>query len=246
MGGTIRNEREKLDGHLTWLERWIVFAGFAVAIGVAIEIGSKVIKHEIDNEVIGGAIVILGVAIEVILTFVAAQKTSRVQELANFDVAQANERAAHALERAATLQAEFAWRELSDPDRLLIRENLTQFKEQPFDFVSVFSDPESMNFCADIKGALESAGWIGRSGGGIIAGPTFPGVRIVVHRDDLELPAFLALLNTFGRIGVRGIATSEPANVSIMPNAVLPGRISIHVGRKPRKEDTWPVTPPQA
>ena len=134
MGGTIRNEREKLDGHLTWLERWIVFAGFAVAIGVAIEIGSKVIKHEIDNEVIGGAIVILGVAIEVILTFVAAQKTSRVQELANFDVAQANERAAHALERAATLQAEFAWRELSDPDRLLIRENLTQFKEQPFDF----------------------------------------------------------------------------------------------------------------
>jgi hypothetical protein len=78
MGGTIKNEREKLGSQLRWLERWVVSAGFAVAVGVAIEIGSKILKREIDNEVIGGAIVILGVAIEVILTFVAAQKTSRI------------------------------------------------------------------------------------------------------------------------------------------------------------------------
>lgn len=108
MGGTTNTEREKLDGQLTWLERWIVFAGFAVAVGVAIEIGPKVLNREIDNEVIGGAIVILGVAIEVILTFVAAQTTSRVQQIANSHVAAANERAAHAFDRAAKAEKEAA------------------------------------------------------------------------------------------------------------------------------------------
>src|SRR5580658_834843 len=71
-GGTIKNERERLGSQLTWLERWVVFGGFAVAVGVAIEIGPKVLKREIDNAVIGGAIVILGVAAEAILTFIAA------------------------------------------------------------------------------------------------------------------------------------------------------------------------------
>jgi hypothetical protein len=141
-----------------------------------------------------------------------------------------------------------AWRSLTRSDRLFIRDRLSQFKGQSFDFRPALSDPESMSFCGDLKNTLESAGWIGRSGGGHIAGPTFPGLLIAVHGDDLKLPAFLALIDTLNRLKVRGIAgQTSSTNVFLGPSPVTPGRITIGVGRKPRPEETcWPVTPPQA
>jgi hypothetical protein len=204
MGGTIKNEREKLDGQLIWLERWIVFAGFAVAVGVAIEIGPKVLKDQIDNEVIGGAIVILGVAVEVLLTFVAAQKTSRVQQLANSDVAQANERAAQALDRAAeanleaeTLRSRFAWRALSKEIAAKLTSDLKRKSSATVCVEYMNSDPESLQYAKQFRDVFALAGWkvwlIGATTQDLVFG-------VVLSRPDLaDNAADQFIMETFQR-----------------------------------------------
>ena len=104
MDGPIKNERETLGNHLKWLERWLVFSGIVVVVGVFIEISSKVLKGEIDNEVIGGLLVILGVAAEVAIARVITLKSDRIQEIADIEVAQARQAASEARERAANTE----------------------------------------------------------------------------------------------------------------------------------------------
>lgn len=135
MGRPIKTEREKLDHQLEWFERWIVISGFAVAAGVFTEIGPKVFKRQVDSEVIGAAIVILGVAAEVILAFLASRKSSRIQEIADAETAAANQRAAEALERAANadlarvrLENKFQSRVLKEGTGAKLAEEVSRWK----------------------------------------------------------------------------------------------------------------------
>lgn len=147
-----------------------MFAGFAVAAGVAIEIGPRVLKRQIDNEVIGGAIVILGVAVEVILTFIAAQKTGRIQEIANSDVSAANERAINAekataeanLERAK-LESKFRIPRFEDADGLFWGTLLEYRGRRRVDIVVFDSHIEGVRLLAEtLHSKFLSAMWDSR------------------------------------------------------------------------------------
>lgn len=126
MNGPANKERQQLDVALTWLERWLIFAGCLVVGGVLLESGPDIFsalqKRELPTWVaMGGAVVALGVAAEVILGIFITKKSHRVQELADSSIAEANERAAKAHEAAAELEL-LAERERSA--RLEIEESL--------------------------------------------------------------------------------------------------------------------------
>jgi hypothetical protein len=67
------------------------------------------------------------------------------------------------------------------------------------------SDPESSEFAAKIRQVLVNIGWIPRDVGGLVAGPLFPGVRIVVHRESANLPSAIALTTVLKEIGIVGL-----------------------------------------
>ncbi|HEY6341081.1 MAG TPA: hypothetical protein VIY49_06280 [Bryobacteraceae bacterium] len=101
MNGPIKNEREELGNRLKWLERRLIVSGSVVVVGVFVEISSKVLKRQIDNEVIGGVLIMVGVAGEVAIALLTSLKTDRIREIADSEIAQANERAANAENEAA-------------------------------------------------------------------------------------------------------------------------------------------------
>lgn len=149
MDGPIKNERERLDSQLLWLERWLVFSGAVVFVGVFVEIIAKVLRAQIDDEVIGGGLVMAGVAAEVTIARIISVKADRIREIADSDItrssaqaaianeraaganeraAQANERAAKAEQRTAELEVDIAHsRERQmETDQLLSRMRLEQ------------------------------------------------------------------------------------------------------------------------
>jgi hypothetical protein len=104
--GPISNEREKLDTALTWLERGLILAGGIVVAGLLMESGPGIIaalmRRKLPaSDTMGGALVTIGVAAEVLLGILIAQKSHRVQELADSSITESKERAAVAEQAAA-------------------------------------------------------------------------------------------------------------------------------------------------
>ena len=99
MKGQANNEMEKFGKRSEWLERGIWFAGGFVVAGLLMEsgpdVGAAFAKHELPKAgTVGGSLVTIGVAAEVILGIFLAKVARRAQAIADATIAETHERAA--------------------------------------------------------------------------------------------------------------------------------------------------------
>ena len=139
--------------------------GGAVVVGLIVEVFLAALFPEDSSlarhwaPVFANALVALGVYGEIHFAGRVSKSEERLREIAERDVANANARAAEAELAAARLQAQFAWRRLSDQQRGELGQALTS---QPAFFMRVLyveADPECEVFAREIGAVFKQAGW---------------------------------------------------------------------------------------
>lgn len=162
MNGEINNDAkdEKLTEHIDRLEKALGVAGLIVVIGLLAEDGPELWKSVVMRTLpslalIGGALVTLGVAAEVIFAVVIARIAQRIDADAALNIAKANELAADANARAAGLEVEALQLrkqlQLQGPRANLIT---GQARKQLVDALKQFTkQPVDVRHCATVIGA---------------------------------------------------------------------------------------------
>jgi hypothetical protein len=175
----LSNVKSRLENSIDRLGPWIHRATILVVLGLGIEYWGPLAKFFATHEwryvvdCIGGILVTLGVAGEMLLGFRAAAKDGRLREVNSTLFARAEERiavlhkeAALALESAENerlerlkLQKALAGRTLPGEDFDRIAQNLLQFSGQAFVMSTDSSNLEQVQFARSIHMALINAGW---------------------------------------------------------------------------------------
>ncbi len=102
MNGPTNNERSSLDARLDRAEFWTFWSGFAVFVGLFVEYVPPLMGAQTNQWpytpllAVGGMLVTIGVGGEVALGARIARLTKRLQEIADREIAETNERAAKA------------------------------------------------------------------------------------------------------------------------------------------------------
>lgn len=113
MSGPSNSDRNTLRDRLNSRQFWAEVFAWVVGIGLLVEYGQEIVdcfvnRHWPSIPLIGGILVTGGVFGEVFFSRLAGITTEELQERADSDVALANDRAAHAIERAAVLEKDAA------------------------------------------------------------------------------------------------------------------------------------------
>lgn len=171
MKGQANNESDKFGKRSEWLERGIWFAGGLVVAGLlmesAPEVGAAFAKHELPKAgTVGGSLVTIGVAAEVILGIFLAMAARRVQAIAEATVAEAHERAARAEQVAAEanlarvqLEQRMARRDIPRQQFDAIAERLSAFAGQRIIICSLSLSLEAESLASRIRELLDLARW---------------------------------------------------------------------------------------
>jgi hypothetical protein len=141
MNGPNNNDRETLGKRAHLRQIWAEIFGWLVGVGLLIEYWDELLdciiqRHWPSRPLWGGMLVTGGVFLEVLLSRLALNTSDQLQKRADSDVAQANERAALAIDRAAkaeqaTAEANLARAKLEQKfkPRKLSRETLERITE---------------------------------------------------------------------------------------------------------------------
>jgi hypothetical protein len=105
MSGPNNNDRETLGKRVHSRQTWAEIFGWLVGVGLLVEYWDEIVDclvhwHWPSQPLFGGMLVTAGVFLEVLLSRLALNASDELQRRADSDVAQSNERAAQALDRA--------------------------------------------------------------------------------------------------------------------------------------------------
>ena len=176
------SERD-LEKVTTSASRWETASGFAVVIGLVIEVAlalmfpgrASFIEHW--GHVAAGALVALGVYGEIRFAGRVSEAQETLRRLANARVASANARASIAEATAARLRAQLAWRRIDSERKAEMLKATAPGSTFRLKIEYSNGDPESNVYAHDIGSVFETQGWtVGYDTGGYDGTPIF-GVR---------------------------------------------------------------------
>jgi hypothetical protein len=166
MKGEIKSEREVLDSRIGRLEWAVAGAGVLVVVGLLMECGPEIKAAIIarrlpSRDIIGNLIVTVGVAFEVLFSFLIARYAGRLQVLANAEIAVAQERIASLnllaeQERLARVRLEqkFSARKITDESAARLERLLVEYAGMRIDVYAWDSHSMEVRILADTMNAI--------------------------------------------------------------------------------------------
>jgi hypothetical protein len=172
MSGPSKSDREILGKRLESHERWAEVFGWAVGGGLVIEYGKEIVDcfvnwHRPSLALVGAVLVTAGVFGEVFFSRLTVHTSRKLQERADSDIAQANERAARAEQASAEanlarvrLERQIAGRDIASDERNEIAEKLRTFAGQRIEITCSPLNHETLWFAGEVGRLLNQAGWL--------------------------------------------------------------------------------------
>jgi len=173
-----QNRKASLDRAVDRLSRWLEFWTFIVAAGLIVEYAPDIIdafrkRHAPSLPVVGGIVITIGVVGELWIGLRSATRAIRLREVNDALIAEANERAATAEQRAAEanraaeqerlervkLEAKIAPRFLSREEREVLSSRIRSAQVKLVDLFLYGSTPEIVRLSRQLAEALTSANW---------------------------------------------------------------------------------------
>ena len=163
--------KQSIGSGLRWLEVITTLAGLIVVLGLLIESGPE-LRQAVETqiwparEVLGGAVITVGVFAEVALGIFIARSAKRAELKASIAIAEADERAAKAEQAAAEanlarvkIEEHLAWRTITDEQRASLVQQLSGFAGQQIS-ISIWPETDEIaTFRYFIAKVLNEAGW---------------------------------------------------------------------------------------
>ena len=242
MNGESTNDRKTLDDRIVRLQIGLEIAGAIVVFGLLVEYGPEFVDSFRNLRIpsrnaIGGLLITLGVAAEVLCGIFIARYAKQAQEFADLDIARALERAAVAEKEAAEanlarlkIEARFADRVLNDPQLASLIEKIKPFAGQEYDANTYWDSREPLALAERISVALNWAGWKLIHVVGQTMLPEKTGVLVYVHVEAQEETKKAAIV-LVSALNAEGIATELRRWDKTHPKN---NKVEISVGTKPQ------------
>jgi hypothetical protein len=157
----------------SWLDSltpWLVVASFIVIVGLVIELWPDAKKlhwwhwdGDLFMEAVGGAIVTLGIAGELMLAILASRAETALRKDNGQYVALLEKETETLREQNLALKSEFAWRHLNDGQWKKVLLSLSHFPGMPYD--CEIADSEALNFLIELSKVLSAPAvrWVAKS-----------------------------------------------------------------------------------